>query len=197
MSFAESLAEGLLGEGLIARYMMARGFNVLPAYQVEVKDDSHKGPRLYMCDRRQLVTPDLLLFNGAGKVYWVEAKTKTVFTWYRKTRTMQTGINQKHWEHYQHVADGTPWPVCLFFLHKPGGIAEGSREDGYPDGIPSPSGLYWQNLRHLQGRVDHMWAGNHKDPPMVYWREADLVRVCDYEDVAAVTGCHRAGGRVE
>jgi len=175
MSFDESLQAGRLGEGMIARWWQTRGWNVLPAYEVEV--DSGKGPRLFCATREQLITPDMLIFKGT-RVYWVEAKTKSAFTWHRLTSTWQTGIDRRHWRDYLRVADETAFPVWLMFLHSPGDQAKDT-----PEGLISPSGLYAQEIHRLQKSVDHEHDA-HGPSGMVYWREDTLKRVCSYEEAA-------------
>ena len=180
MSFHESLAEGLLGEGLIARWFNRRGWNVLPAYEIE--HTTGKGPRLFMSSESptpQLVTPDLLVFNAA-QVLWIEAKTKSAFTWHRASGSWQTGIDRRHWIHYLEVAKQTPWAVWLLFLHKSGCLAKDT-----PLGMRSPSGLYGGSIKHLKDHVDHE-HDNWGTTGMVYWQEKSLTRICDYAEVATV-----------
>lgn len=177
-NFETTLAEGLLGEGLIAKWFNRRGWNVLPAYQVE--HDTGKGPRLFMSTSHQLITPDLLVFNTT-RVMWVEAKTKSAFTWHRISGSWQTGIDRKHWHHYLEVGRQTPWDVWLLFLHKAGHVAKDT-----PTGKKCPSGLYGGDIKRLETCVDHEHA-NWGATGMVYWREESLTRICGYEDVVAAS----------
>ena len=101
MSFEHSLREGLLGESIIVRWLNRQGCHVLPANEIE---QSHgKGPRLYTA-KEQLISPDLLCWNGREQ-FWIEAKTKSAFTWHRLSETWQTGIDRRHWHHYQRVEE--------------------------------------------------------------------------------------------
>ena len=180
VSFDESLREGLLGEGLITRWLNSRGWNVLPAYEIEVQ--SGKGPRLFSAKLGKLIAPDLLVFNESG-FYWVEAKTKSAFTWHRITKTFQTGIDRRHWLDYIQVGQTTGVPVWLMFLHRPGSYAKDT-----PDGMVSPSGLYGQEIDKLRDTIDHEHA-NHGPSGMVYWQESALKKICEYECVAAIREC--------
>lgn len=55
--FEAKLAEGRVGEGLIASYLRSRGANILPVYEIE--QPNGKGPRVFSADNRQLVAPDM------------------------------------------------------------------------------------------------------------------------------------------
>ena len=177
MSFAANLVFGLLGESIIARWLNSKGWDVLPAYQVESEDG--KGPRLYTASVGKLVTPDLLVFN-AVQVMWAEAKRKTVFTWHRISNNPQTGIDLNHWREYLKVADVTPFAVWMLFLHEPGNMMD--------NGEPSPSGLYGASIEHLEQHVDHEHM-NHGRHGMVYWNERDLTKIATYEEVVGVASC--------
>jgi hypothetical protein len=159
VSFDRTLKEGLIGEGEISRMLIARGYIVLPAYQIEQQHG--KGPRLFTAEG-QLIAPDMLVFKE-NKVIWVEAKTKSAFTWHRASQTWQTGIDRKHWSHYVEVDSKTPWPVWLLFLHRNGFIAKDT-----PDGMISPSGLFGNSVRVLKLSIHHEHE-NHGPSGMVYW----------------------------
>ena len=178
MSFDDDLKEGLLGEGLIARWLNGRGWNVLPAYEIEMQ--SGKGPRLLSAEAGKLIAPDLFVFNRATFL-WVEAKTKSAFTWHRRTNTFQTGIDRRHWLDYLTVGQTTGLPVWLMFLHKDGKNAKDT-----PSGMISPSGLYSQEIGKLQNTIDHEHK-NYGTSGMVYWKESSLRKICEYEEITMVT----------
>jgi hypothetical protein len=182
MSFDETLARGRLGENLIARYLNARGCHILPAYEIEIPHG--KGPRLFLADGRKLITPDQFVFLPSGRAYWLEAKTKTAFAWFRINQAWQTGIDAAYWKDYQQVRKLTPnFDLYLMFLHLPG------RAKDTPDGMVSPDGLYWDTIERLES---HVIAGVGDDTygkgGMVYWREQDLHKECDYATFLSVTG---------
>ena len=166
MSFERSLCEGILGESIIVRWLNRQGCHVLPAYEIE---QSHgKGPRLYTA-KQQLISPDLLCWNGHEQ-FWIEAKTKSAFTWHRLSETWQTGIDRRHWHHYQKVEETMGIPVWLLFLHKPGNLAKDT-----PEGMQSPHGLYGESLAKLKDNVHHEHS-NHGSSGMVYWELETLTK---------------------
>ncbi len=174
MSFEQQLQEGVYGEDLISRWLISRGCQILPAYQIE---HSHgKGPRFFG-KFGQLICPDLLVFKSE-KILWIEAKTKSAFTWHRSSSSWQTGIDFRHWNDYVRVADESHLPVWLLFLHKPGSLAKDT-----PDGFTSPSGLYGNSLQKLQSSIHHTHS-NHGPSGMVYWTELSLIKLCPWEEIA-------------
>ena len=175
MTFAETLRRGQIGEGRIAQWAIARGYNVLPVYDVEI--DSGKGPRLYTTDG-QLIALDLFVFHPDNHVaQWIEAKTKSVFSWYRKTQQWVTGIDIRHYEDYLQVAERSPWPVWLLFLHTD------DHSDKRPDEPwPCPTGLFGQRIDRLKD------CENHRDDRwgrsgMVYWAHEDLKLLATLDEV--------------
>jgi hypothetical protein len=160
-TFERTLHRGRIGEGKIASWLLTRGQcrAVLPAYEIEI--ESGKGPRLFFT-RVEFVTPDMLVFGSHG-MFWVEAKTKTAFTWYRKNGTWQDGIDLRHWEHYLEVHQRTGIDIWLFFLHGDAGRAKNTPLDKYP-----PSGLFAQTIKKLRTCVDHT-SYRHGTSGMVYW----------------------------
>ena len=184
VSFDEHLREGLLGEGLITRWLNGRGWDVLPAYEIETQ--TGKGPRLFSAKLGKLIAPDLLVFKDSS-FYWVEAKTKSAFTWHRITETFQTGIDRRHWLDYLAVGETTGLPVWLLFLHRPGSSAKDT-----PAGMESPSGLYGQVIDILKETIDHEHA-NHGPSGMVYWQENTLKKICEYEQMMCVAAIRECG----
>lgn len=167
MSFEAQLQVGRLGESKIAQWLIGRGFNVLPAYEIEI---SHgKGPRVFTAEGG-IISPDLLAFNRK-KTVWIEAKHKSAFTWHRRTSTWQTGIDRRHWLEYLRVAGLVDWPVWILFLHEPGCAAKDT-----PPGMVSPSGLFGNDIRKLRQSVDHEHE-NWGPSGMVYWKMGDLIRL--------------------
>lgn len=170
VSFTEQLQVGLQGEGEISSWFVRRGYAVLPAYEVELQHG--KGPRLF-CANGPLIAPDLLVFN-ARKTLWIEAKTKSAFTWHRISRTWQTGLDKRHWLDYLKIAQTTPFAIWILFLHKPNGTAKDT-----PLGMVSPVGLYGNTIESLNQFVDHEHE-NHGPSGMVYWKIQSLRKIADY-----------------
>ena len=164
-SFEQKLEAGLVAESLIARWLVRRGWTILPAYEKEL--GRFKGPRVYSA-KGNLIAPDMLAFrcNGDAKeIHWVEAKSKSAFTWHRKSKTYQDGIDKRHWLDYLQL---TPWPVWLLFLHAPGQVAKDN-----PPGMVPPTGLYGGRVDVLKRIIDHPYDGMGSGG-MVYWTVASL-----------------------
>lgn len=174
MNFDENLRYGRLGEGAIALWLRRRGWNVLPAYEMEKGAKDYKGPALYRAEGPPLVAPDLLTFRGES-VLWVEAKRKTAFTWYREGGRWQTGVDIHHFEEYLRVRKLSGWDVWLMFLQE-----NGEAKDT-PDGMKCPSGLFGEEIGMLAGTFDHNWRG------MKYWNIEDLRLMARLEDIRTAT----------
>jgi len=188
MSFNERLQEGLAGESVIARWMMRRGWTILPAY--EKVQNNFKGPRI-LSSSGNLIAPDMLSFRydeNGGEIHWIEAKTKTAFTWYRNQNNgeglekggYQDGIDVACWEDYLKLYTLAPWPVWLMFLHDPGHVAK----DNPPDEIP-PDGLFGNTISALRDCPDHI-SPNWGRGGMVYWKESDLRLIATWDEVIGV-----------
>jgi hypothetical protein len=172
MNFQRQLNVGKIGESYIARWFQNRGYNILPVYQIEIHEN--KGPTLLTCNDIQLICPDMLVFKE-NKVFWIEAKHKTAFSWHRKTNKWVTGIDLRHYEDYKKVAMNlSGWPVYLMFLHKAGGIAKDT-----PDGMISPTGLYGGEIMYLSENENHR-HDNWGKSGMVYWSTEVLKKFDDY-----------------
>jgi len=189
MSFASNLATGKVAEGLIAKWLMARGHSVLPVYEIE--KSVGKGPQLFRLDDEH-VAPDMVVFTDNG-VMWVEAKHKSVFTWHRNTRRWTTGIDLRHYVDYMHVGKQTKLPVWLMFFHREETPSPADVRNGCPERCPT--GLFGGELISLIG------AENHRSPPldlardgcvghgrtgMVYWAHSSLRNLASKEQVLAV-----------
>ncbi len=180
-SFQRRLAFGQIAETAIAQWIMrVRGGQVLPIYDIEY--ETGKGPRIFSADG-DLVAPDLLVFSR-GKLHWIEAKHKSVFSWYRKKQRWETGIDLRHYHQYLKVRESFSLPVWLLFLHR---IFMPSPIDRkYPDCPEScPVGLYGNDLDVLQtkAREDLRWARG-----MVYWGINDIKLLATLDTVIQCSG---------
>jgi hypothetical protein len=164
MSFERQLAKGMLGEDEISQWLIRRGYSILPAYQII--QDHGKGPRLFT-PAGKLVSPDLLAFNGE-KTIWIEAKTKSAFSWHRITQKWTTGIDRRHWLDYVEVDATSPFRVAIAFLHREGSLAKDT-----PDGMRSPYGLYAGLVSKLKTCINHQ-SESYGTSGMVYWAEESL-----------------------
>lgn len=172
-SFQEQLAIGKLGESLIANWFKRRGFHIIPIYDIEI--DEGKGPQVFTASGKNLIAPDLLVFN-TNKIIWIEAKHKSAFTWHRRSEKWTTGIDMTHFLNYLKISEVSSWPVWLIFLQQ-----NGVSKD-MPSGKISPSGLYGENIRDLEDKVSHKFPGYGKGG-MVYWAEEKLHRLADLSEV--------------
>lgn len=162
---------GRVGESLIACWLRSRGFTISPVYEKEI--DEGKGPRLFT-PGRNLIAPDMLAFKPREQhvIRWIEAKQKTVFSWYRKTGSWETGIDLKHYLDYCQIADSFSYPIWLLFLHT-------DTHGPMPGPYPCPTGLFGNDLRFLRRNESHRWH----NPPMVYWGIETLFKIATLEQV--------------
>jgi len=170
LRFEKLYTFGKIAESLIALYFRDKGYGVLPIYEKEISDG--KGPALYFPDT-EIIGTDMLVFKK-DIIYWIEAKHKNAFSWHRKTKRWVTGIDLKHYEHYQEIEKRTPFPVWLMFYHD-GGKAKDSPEK-------SPAGLFGNDLKYLIKNENHRhqnW-GKHG---MVYWEKDKLILIKSKDDI--------------
>lgn len=181
-SFSRQLGFGKIGESAIAKWLMrARQYNVLPVYEKEIHEG--KGPTLFTLTK-QLIAPDLFCFRDAGEstdVRWIEAKTKSAFTFHRISGRWVTGIDLRHYNDYLEVASLSKIPVYLMFLHLDG-VAKDT-----PDGKSSPTGLFCGSLKFLSEHENHRHS-NWGKSGMVYWAHETLTRIATLEEINAATG---------
>ena len=171
--FEAKLGFGLAGESVIARFLRGRGNAVLPAYEKII--DTGKGPRLFM-PNGVLVAPDFLVWKGM-RALWIEAKSKTAFTWYRIGERWTTGIDLRHYRDYLNVAYQSPFPIWVLFLQ-----GFGTAKDSPPNmPLPQP-GLYGNDLLYLRDHESHQ-SDNWGKSGMVYWSVDDLRLVARYDGI--------------
>ena len=172
MGFKESLIVGKTGESKVAQWLISQGRSILPVY--EIAENQYKGPALY-CHSKNLVAPDMLVF-GQNKITWIEVKTKTAFSWHRKTKRFVTGIDLKHYFDYLEIAKNTTVPLWIFFLH-----GKGTAVDTPEDKI-SPSGLFGRDILYLEKHENHR-HDNWGNSGMVYWDVEDLELIASLEQI--------------
>lgn len=188
MAFCDSLATGKVAESHIARWLMRRGCLVSPVY--EQAESKFEGPRMFAIENdidRKFVAPDLLAFKLANKpdkkVFFVEAKCKSGFTWSRRYQRFETGIDRHHFRDYLEIRHKAGIPLWILFLQKGGAV-----KDAPPHKPDSPRGLFGNEILNLATRISHEHDGWGKHG-MVYWSpdfpkgKPALVRVAKYEDV--------------
>jgi hypothetical protein len=180
--FNERLAFGRIGESRIAEWLKrARGYSIISVYEIE--QDDGKGPRLHT-PGGDLVSPDILAYKDKT-VFWIEAKHKTVFTFYRKHGLWTTGIDLHHYKQYREVAKKSPWPIWILFLHTESEPPLADRNPNNPD-EKSPVGLYGGELWYLTQNEDHQWKSDGRSygrHGMVYWAEPKLNKLATLAEV--------------
>jgi hypothetical protein len=190
-AFDRQLEIGRVAEGLIARWLQARGTAVLPAYEIE---KSHgKGPQLFSAEG-DFVAPDMLAFTHNG-ICWIEAKHKSVFTWHRISHRWTTGIDLRHYGDYFRVLWRTKQPVWLLFYHRDAlPDAKDLRYDDCPR--QCPTGLFGAQLldlvileNHRAPRLDEARIGmkGHGRSGMVYWAHDALRLLATKEEVLSAS----------
>jgi hypothetical protein len=97
-------ARGRAGEQVVAAWLQERGWYVIPSYDY-CGEDGNKAPKL-MGLRTSYPVPDLdVARNGVRR--WVEVKTKTAASLFRKTNSLDHGIEHRLYESYLRVAAET------------------------------------------------------------------------------------------
>jgi len=174
--FEQQYTYGMVAESAIAKWLLNKGWCVQPVYEIEIH--SGKGPRLFTQDG-EFVLPDMLTIKDSN-IYWVEAKHKTHFTWYRQTNTWQTGVDLHHFKHYCRVAEITKIPVFLLFLHREHIPSQEDLINKCP--AECPVGLFGKRLDYLINEVDHE-SLKHGSTGMVYWDYKTLSLIAPLEDL--------------
>ena len=179
--FIKNFARGRVAETAIERWLMERGNWVLPVY--DVGEDANKGPQLFG-HLEQLVAPDMLVFP---KLAFVEAKSKSTFTWHRITGQWTTGIDRKHYQHYLKVQERTQIPVWLLFLHMQSRTSEIDLQWSCP--ATCPVGLFGESLTELKNCINHECGSRALSSGwgrsgMVYWAHKNLRLLADIEELS-------------
>jgi len=176
--FQKQLAFGRIAESQIAMWLRQRGWIILPIYDIEY--DTKKGPRLYS-PTMEYIAPDLLTIKG-DIIRWIEAKHKTVFTWYRKKSQWETGIDARHFEQYQEVTKLLPWDIWLLFLHGSDGIGTDAQRKRPSEPWPCPSGLFGNKIDVLvhTARYGKEWGRG-----MYYWSVRDLLPIATMAEMTS------------
>jgi len=179
--FQEKLAFGQVAEWQIEVWLRHTAkCCVLP---VREGGRDNKGPRLFL-PKGELIAPDMLAIRGKD-IRWIEAKHKTVFSWYHNGQRWETGIDLHAFEQYRQIAQMTPWPVWLLFLHSE---AYGDKAD---EPYPCPVGLFGNDLNELSKpeNISHKWKPQkakdreYSRSGMIYWSPDNLKLIASLEDV--------------
>ncbi len=150
-------------KALAAWFQHQFGAYILPTYDYSGLQDN-KPPRL-MGANDAFVIPDLLV-TKSGRMTWVECKWKTHADLFRKTKTLCTGINARHWTHYQQVKKISGCDVVIMFLH----IQEAEMRGDFID--------------TLKNSIHHTYNGGKMGyNGMVFWDYNKLKKWCPLSDV--------------
>lgn len=172
--FEEKLNYGQAGESLIANWLKAKGFNIIPIYEKTI--DTGKGPQVFTTTGDQIVAPDLMCFNQKNTL-WVEAKRKRGFTWHRITKKWVTGIDLRHYNNYLKLAKISPYKIYLLFLQHGGNTIDADQAT-----TPQPSGLYAGSLKFLNTNENHR-SNKWGSSGMVYWSSDILTKKANIEEL--------------
>lgn len=173
-NFEKSLKHGQAGESAIANWLKSKGFNILPVYDKII--DTGKGPQIFTASNTKIVAPDLLCFSKDTTV-WIEAKRKSGFAWYRKTKQWVTGIDLVHYLDYLKLLEISSYEVVLCFIQE----GKSTKDDKYAK-VSHPSGLYCRYLKDLKNCENHR-SDKYGKGGMVYWAESDLLKKAELKDL--------------
>lgn len=188
MSFPKMLEFGKTGESRVSEYFKRSGFSVLPVYEIESEG---KGPAVYTSSGNY-VAPDMFCFSRRAmfegeRHFFIEAKTKSAFTWHRRTSKWATGISKRHFLDYLKVQENAGFPIWIMFLQLDG-VAKDSEK--------GPDGLYGATLESLWRSINHEYCPDDGcksrcnmegkrcgRSSMVYWSEDRLFKFASLEEV--------------
>lgn len=149
------------------------------------------GARIYGPGGMEIANPDMMVFNaehfnrrgqlglfGTSTMAFVEVKAKRSFTFYRRAREWQTGIDAGKFDGYREIEAACGQTIWLFFLQLSGFTDPESIQHG-----TSPSGLYCQRLGSLLRGRRYTMKQRGRLVPMIYWAESALIKLCEIEEV--------------
>lgn len=140
MAYDDKSPEALLGkwgEGVLVNLAISRGWHVVQQSTIGRTATMVLGPN------GKLIQLDILLLDllNGRKPRLLDVKTKRGAYCYKKLNVNCTGIDKRHWEHYQEINEGIPVDIGFIHLHWP------LRDS--PDIIPT---VLWQTISVLQQR---------------------------------------------
>lgn len=169
--FDEQMADAKKYEKAMAQWFRKNGFTIFPACDYLPEN---KGPRV-LSSNRSTVSPDLLVWKGKDAL-WMEIKSKSSFTWHRRTGCWQTGIDWKYYVEYKSVHKDSPWPVHLVFLQ----LGKPRHDDR---GRLQPSGLYYNSLDVLgEPGIGRTYNPGQRGG-MIYWKIDHLIKLAELHEV--------------
>ena len=166
--FDRSLEAGIKGEELVKAWLRCSGYTVVSDFS---SSQPFTGPRIYSPEGT-IVQPDLLVTKQdtiptrteqSMTLFWVEVKSKSVFSWHRKSETWTTGMDLRSYVHYLEVTAAMGWDMMIVFVHLDKEPSQDAK-NYYTDPWPCPTGIFWQWLHYLGDLESHRWGDK-----MVYW----------------------------
>lgn len=106
--FLEKLLYGQEAEIVVTRWLMRKGYYVVPRYRAN--SDDEEAPSMFGVNAC-FVLPDLDVFNGK-KRFWFEVKRKRAYNW---CGILQTGFSPRNLKHYETVERESGAPVFVGF----------------------------------------------------------------------------------
>ncbi len=100
---------GRRGEVVVCALWASEGWGTIPTAELSAAG----APVQLQLQAPNVILPDLDVSKFGAPRMWVDAKTKTRFFPWRKTRQKQTGIDERHLAHYWRMQELTEAPVVL------------------------------------------------------------------------------------
>lgn len=123
--FDTQLEIGRRAEKAVGRWLMSRGWLILPVYDYSGLGE-RKAPKLVAAQAlASLVVPDLLACRK-GLMRWAEVKWKLRADWTRSTQRKETGISKRLWLQYFEVHEQSGLEVWIVFVHQSEGEVRGA-----------------------------------------------------------------------
>jgi len=107
--------KGLHAQEIVAELLTRAGCYVIKSYDYSGKD-GNKAPRMFGA-MQSYILPDLDVARN-GKRWWAEVKYKDHPNLWRKTNTLEHGIDKRHYDHYLRVQSETGCHVWLFVFEE-------------------------------------------------------------------------------
>lgn len=201
MALPHYFAQGQETENMVLKFFMTKGRMLVEVGALKKEGLDGKAPSIYVPNHAQsLVSPDLLTIKMEYDptqlqatfwdfpFLWAEVKGKSEFSFYRRKNRWQSGIDDRHCNHYVEVQKLSKIPVWLFFF-QPEYAPKPEREPIPSEHLPMPRGLY-------ACPISQKWSdeGVSRGQKLVYWGLNELQKVATSEEVLAaqyeVQFCH-------
>ncbi|GIV50506.1 MAG: hypothetical protein KatS3mg038_1027 [Candidatus Kapaibacterium sp.] len=104
--------------------------------------------------------PDMLV-ERQGEKRWVDVKSKSGTSHYRRGGYDVTGFPLSHWRRYHNIQMRTGTPVWIFFMHRQEGEVRAT------------------SISRLESAISHIWA----DGNMIYFKIAGIPQLASYREI--------------